>query len=156
MPKLIIPEITKKPYLIRAIYEWLAAQNDEPQVLLKTDVAGVVIPSAFYKDPTLVLNIAMRATTNLVLDNNGITFGCRIARVHCDIQLPMESIIAIYGRDSGQGTHFPEVANDLKVTSNDNVNEPIPQDEKKAEPPKEPDPTKPTEPRTRGHLRVIK
>ena len=101
-------EISTKPYLIRALYEWCVDSGLTPQLLVAVD-AKTRVPAGFVKDGKIVLNINAGATRNLTLDNDWIQFSARFGGVSHEISVPIERIAAIFARENGQGLHFEPV-----------------------------------------------
>ncbi len=101
-------EISTKPYLIRALYEWCADSGYTPQLLVAVD-ARTRVPPGFVKDGQIVLNISAGATRNLTLDNDWIQFSARFGGVSHEIAVPVDRVAAIFARENGQGLHFEPV-----------------------------------------------
>jgi len=105
-----VAEISTKPYLIRALYEWCVDSGYTPQILAAVD-AHTRVPAGFVKDGQIVLNISAGATRDLKLDNDWIQFSARFAGVSHEIAIPIGRVAAIFARENGQGLHFePENA----------------------------------------------
>ena len=101
-------EISTKPYLIRALYEWCADSGFTPQLLVAVD-GRTRVPAGFVKDGQIVLNISAGATRNLTLDNDWIQFSARFGGVSHEIAIPVDRVAAIFARENGQGLHFEPV-----------------------------------------------
>lgn len=97
---------SNKPYLLRALYEWILDNGQTPHVIVNVHAENVVVPDQAVKDGRLVLNIAPQATRNLSLENEAISFEARFAGVSREVYLPMDSVLAIYARENGQGMMF--------------------------------------------------
>jgi stringent starvation protein B len=95
-----------RPYLIRALYEWCIDNGLTPYVAVRVDDT-VRVPREYVKDGEIVLNISMDATSALKLGNDYIEFKARFAGVARDIMVPLNRVMAIYARESGQGMAFP-------------------------------------------------
>jgi len=95
-----------RPYLIRAIHEWCADNGLTPYVAVQVD-DSVRVPREYVKGGEIVLNISMDATSALKLGNEYIEFRARFAGVARDIMIPVNRVMAIYARESGQGMAFP-------------------------------------------------
>jgi len=95
-----------RPYLIRALYEWCTDNGLTPYVAVRVDDT-VRVPREYVKDGEIVLNVSMDATSGLNLGNEYIEFKARFAGVARDILVPLNRVIAIYARESGQGMAFP-------------------------------------------------
>ncbi len=96
-----------RPYLIRALYEWCTDNGLTPYVAVRVDDT-VRVPREYVKDDEIVLNISMDATSALKLGNDYIEFKARFAGVARDIMVPLNRVMAIYARESGQGMAFTQ------------------------------------------------
>jgi len=99
---------SQKPYLIRAIHEWLLDNQCTPYVLVNTLHEGVQVPVDFIKDDRIVLNIAPDAIRDLLIDNEWISFSARFAGKAMDVFIPILAVQAIYGKENNEGMFFPE------------------------------------------------
>lgn len=148
-----------RPYLLRALYEWIADNGMTPQILVDAGVSGVRVPPHTVKDGRVVLNIADRAVARLHMDNEGISFSARFGGVSQPIEVPMAAIVAIYARETGHGMVLPEdpvgEADDEADQIADAGEGPV---ETGTQPPADdgPDDDDPAPPRRGGHLRIVK
>ena len=101
-------EISTKPYLIRALYEWCTDSGYTPQLLVAVD-GRTRVPPGFVKDGQIVMNISTGATRNLTLDNEWIQFSARFGGVSHEISIPVDRVLAIFARENGQGLHFEAI-----------------------------------------------
>jgi stringent starvation protein B len=97
-----------KPYLIRALYEWMADSALTPYSLVNADKPNCVVPQEFVKNGEIVLDISMSATKNLALGNEAIEFKARFSGKPMDLYIPIYAVAAIYAHENGQGMAFPE------------------------------------------------
>src|SRR5690606_2738447 len=97
-----------RPYLLRALYEWIVDNGMTPHVLVDATQPGVRVPSHTVRDGRVVLNIAERAVGALTMDNDGIRFSARFGGVSQLVSVPVQAIIAIYARETGQGMVLPD------------------------------------------------
>ncbi|MGY0559127.1 MULTISPECIES: ClpXP protease specificity-enhancing factor [unclassified Luteimonas] len=143
-----------RPYLLRALYEWIADNGMTPHLLVDAEQPGVRVPLHSVKDGRVVLNVAERAVARLQMDNDSVRFSARFGGVSQPVDVPMAAVIAIYARETGQGMVLPE-----------DVGGPQPGPE--GVPPSSPDdggngnggsdgPGPESTPPKRGHLRVVK
>ncbi len=102
------PMTSNRPYLIRAVYEWIADNDMTPHLLVDAQYAGVRVPPQAVKDGRVVLNIAARAVNQLELGNQEIRFMARFGGVSQAIRVPLAAVLAIYALESGQGMALPE------------------------------------------------
>jgi stringent starvation protein B len=103
---------SSKPYLLRALYEWILDNDFTPHIIADAASAEVDVPPQAIQDGRVVLNISPSATGNLLMENDAISFKARFSGVSRDIWLPMPAILAIYARENGQGMMFAEGEDD--------------------------------------------
>ena len=99
---------SNRPYLIRALYEWLVDNELTPHLLVTTEKESVTVPQQYVEDGKIVLNIGPTAVRDLSLDNDFITFNARFGGAPMDVMVPPEAVLGIYARENGQGMLFPE------------------------------------------------
>jgi len=99
---------SNRPYLLRALYEWITDNGLTPHVLVDAGYDGVDVPSHAIQQGKVVLNIASSATENLQLENDTIFFKARFSGQPYPITVPMAAVIAIYARENGQGMMFAQ------------------------------------------------
>jgi stringent starvation protein B len=98
-------EISTKPYMLRAIYEWCTDSGFTPYLAVKVD-ASTTVPLEFVKKGEIVLNISYGATSGLKMDNDAIHFRARFGGVSREIYVPVHNVLAIYANENGQGMAF--------------------------------------------------
>lgn len=108
---------SQRPYLLRAIHEWISDNGMTPHLLVNADFPGVHVPPGTAKDGKVVLNIAERAVGQLSLGNEYITFGARFGGVAHEVFVPVAAVLAIYSRETGQGMALPEESGDDDATA---------------------------------------
>jgi stringent starvation protein B len=128
---------SSRPYLVRAMYQWIADNGMTPHLLADATVEGIQIPAEHIQNGKIILNIAPMAITGLVLGDAEITFSARFSGKPLGIYIPVEAVLAIYAKENGQGMMFSE--DDGAMSSSDDDDP-------------EPDPDKPKRPA----LRVVK
>jgi stringent starvation protein B len=101
----IMSEISTKPYLLRAIYEWCTDNGYTPYLAAAVD-AQTRVPREFVKNGEIVLNISFTATSGLKMDNDFVNFNARFGGVSREISIPVDNVVAIYARENGQGMAF--------------------------------------------------
>ncbi|QBE63551.1 ClpXP protease specificity-enhancing factor [Pseudoduganella lutea] len=101
-------EISTKPYMLRAIYEWCTDSGYTPYLAVKVDSATTV-PMEYVKKGEIVLNISYGATSGLKMDNDSIRFHARFGGVSREIFIPVNNVMAIYANENGQGMAFEPV-----------------------------------------------
>lgn len=95
-----------RPYLIRALNEWILDNRNTPYILVDAGMTGVEVPQEYVTDGQIVLNIAPGAVKNLSLDNEAVAFNARFGGVPMTVYVPVTAIMAIYARETGQGMSF--------------------------------------------------
>lgn len=121
----------RRPYLLRAFYEWLLDNQLTPHLVVDVTLPGVCVPMEYARDGQIVLNIAPRAVGNLELANDEVRFNARFGGVPRNVSVPLSAILAIYARENGAGTMFePEPAYDIddQYAAGDEASEEMPQD----------------------------
>lgn len=98
---------SNRPYLIRAMYEWINDNGMTPYLLVDAQAEGVDVPASAVKDGRVVLNVAARAVAQLELGNQWIRFLARFSGVSCSVQVPVAAVEAIYAQETGQGMMLP-------------------------------------------------
>ncbi len=99
---------SSRPYLIRAIYQWIADNGMTPHLLVDVAVDGVQVPSEHVQNGKIILNIAPMAISSLMLGDTEITFSARFSGKSQGIYVPIEAVLAVYARENGQGMMFSE------------------------------------------------
>ncbi|PRH82015.1 ClpXP protease specificity-enhancing factor [Arenimonas caeni] len=131
---------SNRPYLLRALNEWINDNGMTPHLLVDAERDGVQVPASSVKDGKVVLNIAPRAVAQLHIDNQGVSFLARFGGVSQSVYVPVGAVLAIYAQETGQGMMLPDDTGDEPGEG--------------PEPPNEPDSG--GEPPRRSHLRVVK
>jgi stringent starvation protein B len=98
-------EISTKPYLLRAIYEWCTDSGYTPYLAVKVDSATTV-PMEYVRKGEIILNISYGATSGLKMDNDAIHFRARFNGVSRELYIPVQNVLAIYANENGQGMAF--------------------------------------------------
>lgn len=97
-----------RPYLLRALYEWIVDNGMTPHLLVDATRPGVRVPAHTVKEGRVVLNVAERAVVRLAMDNEAVSFTARFGGVSHPVQVPIAAVLAIYARETGQGMALPE------------------------------------------------
>lgn len=140
---------SSRPYLVRALYEWVADNGFTPYVIIDA-TAGAVVPQEHVQDGRIVLNISMSAVHELDINNDALQFKARFGGIVKHIYAPTASIVAIYAKENGRGMVFSDedLGDDSgtvtgTVTTGDG-----------APPPKDEPPTPPK--RSKPNLKIVK
>lgn len=107
----------KRPYLLRAYYDWLVDNDFTPYLVVDATYLGVNVPVEYVKDGQIVLNLSTNATGNLQLANDFIQFNARFKGVSRELYIPMGAALAIYARENGDGVMFEpeEIYDELNI-----------------------------------------
>lgn len=108
---------SNKPYLVRALFDWIVDNEVTPYILVDAFAADVEVPTEFVKDGQIVLNIAPEAVRDFFIDSNSIAFSARFSGIPTSVFVPMHAIAGIYAKENGQGMMFePEAVEEAKPT----------------------------------------
>lgn len=103
-----VPMTSHRPYLLRALYEWIADNGMTPHLLVDATRPEVRVPMSAVKDGRIVLNVADRAVSGLEMTNDLIRFSARFGGVSQSVSVPVGAVLAIYARETGQGMALPD------------------------------------------------
>ncbi|MCL5041619.1 MAG: ClpXP protease specificity-enhancing factor [Gammaproteobacteria bacterium] len=95
-----------RPYMLRALYEWILDNDCTPYVLVNAAYPGTEVPEGFVEDSQIVLNLSPSAIRALEMDNDKLCFDGRFGGVAQQVWIPMAAVMAIYARENGQGMVF--------------------------------------------------
>ncbi len=131
------PMTASRPYIMRALFEWIVDNGCTPYVLVDATRQDVLVPEQYVKDGQIVLNISPSAVMDLNISNDAMAFNGRFGGVATDVYVPVTAVIGIYARENGQGMVFePEDGED--------------------EPPPGNEPPEPPKPEGRPSLKIVK
>lgn len=99
---------TSRPYLIRAMYEWIVDNDLTPYILVDAVNEDAIVPEKFIEDDKILLNVSPQATTGLALGNNNIVFDARFSGKPMEVSFPVGAVLAIYAKENGRGMMFSE------------------------------------------------
>ena len=102
--------IPQRPYLLRAMYEWIVDNGWTPHILIDTSVGDVEIPEGFSDDGQVLLNVSDRAVRGLEFGSDKVDFSARFGGVSHQVSAPVERVLAIYANENGEGMAFDEQA----------------------------------------------
>ena len=97
---------SSRPYIMRALYEWIVENDLTPYVLVEASMPDVIVPQQFVKDNQIVLNISPDAVVDLNISNQAVVFNGRFGGVATDVFVPIAAVVGIYARENGQGMVF--------------------------------------------------
>lgn len=103
---------SSRPYMIRALYEWIVDNACTPHILVDAHVEGVSVPQQHVnKDGQIILNIAPSALKDLFIGLEAISFSARFGGMPFSLFIPCGAVLGIYARENGQGMMFEKEIN---------------------------------------------
>jgi stringent starvation protein B len=97
---------SSRPYLLRALYEWILENECTPYIVVNAYASGVQVPQEFVKDGQIILNISPAAVHALQMNNDAIDFNGRFSGIPTPVFVPVSAVMGIYARENGQGMVF--------------------------------------------------
>ncbi|PJK00759.1 ClpXP protease specificity-enhancing factor [Lysobacteraceae bacterium NML91-0213] len=147
-----LPAMTShRPYLLRALYEWIVDNGMTPHILVDATRPGVRVPAHTVNEGRVVLNIADRAVGRLEMDNESVRFTARFGGVSQSVSVPVSAVLAVYARETGQGMVLPDDIVGHGPAEDDPTGPQDAPDDDDTPPPGDDSP-----PRRGAHLRVVK
>jgi len=111
--------IPKRPYFLRAFYDWISDSGLTPHLVVDANYQGVSVPQAHVENGRIVLNASMQAVQSLVLDDEYVSFSARFSGKPFNLYLPIYSILGIYAAENGEGIVLAEMdGNDKDPAAN--------------------------------------
>ena len=97
---------SNKPYLLRAIYDWVVDNDATPHIVIFADNPEVIVPRQFVENGKIILNISPAAAQNLLIDNDGLSFSARFGGKPFNIYSPIGAVLALYASENHEGMSF--------------------------------------------------
>ncbi len=98
---------SSRPYLIRALYDWIVDNGCTPYILVNALHEDVMVPQDYVnQDGQVVLNISPAAIEGFDMSDSGLSFNARFRGVPTDIYAPCAAIMGIYAKENQQGMIF--------------------------------------------------
>lgn len=116
---------SSRPYLIKALYEWIVDNRCTPYLLVSADYPRVQVPAGYAADGQVVLNVSPSAVREWHVDKDAISFEARFGGVSHSLYVPFEAVMAIYARENGQGMVF-ELESEASIDEDDDGPEDTP------------------------------
>ena len=100
-PKAPSPKVpgSKKPYILRALYEWIVDNGLTPMIVIDATVKGVMVPPQAVKDERVVLNISPISVFGLNIANEMLNLRASFSGAQLGVSAPIQSIVALYPRE---------------------------------------------------------
>lgn len=99
---------SNRPYLLRALYDWIGDNHMTPHILVDAGAPGVEVPEQAVQKGKVILNIDQAAVRGLNLGNRFLTFSARFSGRPFDVTVPVDAVLAIYSKENGQGMMFAQ------------------------------------------------
>lgn len=115
---------SSRPYLIRALHQWIVDNGLTPHLVVDATAAGVQVPAQFVQGGKIILNISPGAVSQLELTNDYVSFNARFSGQPMDVFLPPRAVLAVYARENGRGMAFGEEEDDSGGPPRDDGPEP--------------------------------
>jgi stringent starvation protein B len=104
-----------KPYLIRAINEWINDNALTPHLMVDAEVSGTIVPTDYIEEGKIILNLRPSAINNLTIANEHLEFNASFNGQPMKIFVPIDAVIGLYAKENGKGMFFdPTEDNDKK------------------------------------------
>jgi stringent starvation protein B len=113
-----LPELSRRPYLLRAMLDWIVDCGYAPHLIVDATSDSVQVPRQFVKEGRIVLNISASATQSFQIGAAAVEFSARFSGVSHRIRVPVEHVLGIYARETGQGMVFTEEPGHVPGESN--------------------------------------
>jgi len=97
---------SNKPYLLRAVYEWLLDNKVTPHIVIFADHPEANVPRQYVEDGKIILNVSPTAAQDLLIDNDGVSFNARFAGKPHSLYAPLSAVLALYANENGEGMMF--------------------------------------------------
>lgn len=98
--------LSSRPYIARALYEWLLENDNTPYVVVDAMQDDVVVPRQFVQNGQIVLNVAPTAVRDLDISNEMITFNASFSGEPMQVWVPIAALVAVYSKENGAGMVF--------------------------------------------------
>jgi stringent starvation protein B len=88
------------------MHEWMADNGYTPHLVVDARRKGVHVPEQHIQDGKIILNVSHAATRGLSLGNDFVSFEARFGGVAQRLEIPVDAVLGIYARETGQGMIF--------------------------------------------------
>ena len=99
---------SNRPYLLRALYDWIGDNQMTPHILVDAGAPGVDVPDQAVQKGKVILNVDQSAVRDLNLGNEWLSFSARFSGRSFNVSVPVEAVLAIYSKENGQGMMFAQ------------------------------------------------
>ena len=95
-----------KKYIFISMFNWIKDNNQNPYLMINTNLDGVVVPDIFMKNKDAILNLSELSIDLIEFNNNSMRFSYVINSDINTLCIPYESIISIFDPENGMGMSF--------------------------------------------------
>ncbi|WP_111657627.1 ClpXP protease specificity-enhancing factor [Isoalcanivorax indicus] len=99
-----------RPYLIRAVHEWICDNGLTTHLLVDAGYPGVQVPREHVNEGQIILNVAPGAVQGFMAGNDEVVFSARFSGRAMNIVVPVNAVLAVFARENGEGMAFEPVA----------------------------------------------
>ncbi len=97
-----------RPYFLRAMHDWILANNCTPYLSVDATLEGVEVPEAYVENGEITLNLSVEAIVDFFIDDSWVRFKAKFDGVQSEIFIPMRAVLGVYAKENGQGMMFPD------------------------------------------------
>jgi stringent starvation protein B len=112
-----LPELSRRPYLLRAMLDWIVDCGHAPHLIVDASIEAVRVPRQFVKEGRIVLNISASATQSFRITAEAVEFQARFSGVSHQVYVPVDQVLGIYARETGQGMVFTDEQGAVPATA---------------------------------------
>jgi stringent starvation protein B len=99
---------SSRPYLLRAIYQWIVDNGLTPYMLVNAELAGVHVPTEHVSNGKIILNISPHAVQGMDMGDEEVGFHARFGGKSMFVHAPVQAVMAVYSKENGRGMVFAE------------------------------------------------
>lgn len=99
---------SSRPYLIRAVYDWITDNSLTPYILVNAENDQAIVPQEHINNGKIVLNVSPNAVRNLDLGNDRLQFDASFQGRYMEVTAPIDAVLAIYAKENGRGMVFSD------------------------------------------------
>src|SRR5690606_29439467 len=83
------PVRSRRPYLLRAMHEWITDSLQTPHLVVDASQPGVEVPQQYVQGGKIILNVSHSATNGLNMGNEYVSFRARFGPGTYDVNVPV-------------------------------------------------------------------
>ncbi|MHB1951549.1 MAG: ClpXP protease specificity-enhancing factor [Acidiferrobacteraceae bacterium] len=103
-----------RPYLLRALYDWILDNGQTPHIVVDAAKEGVQVPPEYVHEGRITLNIHPAAVQGFRMSDTEVSFSGRFSGRALAVSVPVGAVLGAYSRETGHGMFFQdETFNDV-------------------------------------------